>query len=207
MSTASASPYFFGCCAGERSLESARLSCTATVFGGHPQRQYTETVYLINVSLCRGGMVRAVIVPLVETGGLSGGKAVAAPLTATASHSRLNQPDLPSILGSTSSRASSSGVFFLPMFYEPSQGATAKGCEMELVNNLAKQRHPQSVSTSSWKSALEIPGQDLALSPVRAKVLSFADLVRPLLASKSTSFIWNLENDVGPLKSAVYPRE
>ena len=102
-------------------------------------------------------MVRAVSVLLVDTGGLGGGKAVAAPQPATASHSQLN---LPSILeiprrreGNTSSRTSSSGVFFLPMFYEPSQGATAKGCEMVLVNDLAKQR---SVSTSSWtESALD----------------------------------------------------
>ena len=102
--------------AGERSLESVRLSCTATVSGGH-QRQYTSSVCPC-AGGGRGGMMRAVSVLLVETGGLGGGKTVAAPLPATASHS---QPNLPSILeiprrreGNTSSRTSSSGVFSCP---------------------------------------------------------------------------------------------
>ena len=43
-------------------------------------------------------MVRAVSVPLVETGGLGGRKTVAASLPATASHSPLSQLNLPSIL-------------------------------------------------------------------------------------------------------------
>ena len=63
-------------------------------------------------------MVRAVSVPLVETGGLGGGKPVTASLPATASHSQLSQLNLPwksraDVRGNTSSRTSFAGVFFL----------------------------------------------------------------------------------------------